>query len=91
MNKYVDKVKNIWYNISIINDIERFGKDMTIEQAVKVANLLGELDAIDALRGEIELFLSNEGFEYLPIELSKNLVALIDKAYEDKKKEIESL
>ncbi len=64
---------------------------MTIEQAVKVANLLGELDAIDALRGEIELFLSNEGFEYLPIELSKNLVALIDKAYEDKKKEIESL
>ena len=64
---------------------------MTIEQAVKVANLLGELDAIDALRGEIELFLSNEGFEYLPIELSKNLVALIDKAYEDKKKEIEEI
>jgi hypothetical protein len=64
---------------------------MTIEQAVKVANLLGELDAIEALSGEIELFLSNKGFEYLPIELRKSLVALIDKAYEDKKKEIEAL
>jgi hypothetical protein len=64
---------------------------MTIEQAVKVANLLGELDAIEALSGEIELFLSNKGFEYLPTELSKSLVALIDKAYEDKKKEIEAL
>lgn len=64
---------------------------MTIGQAVKVANLLGELEAIDALREEIELFLSNEGFACLPTELSKSLVALIDKAYEDKKKEIESL
>lgn len=64
---------------------------MTIEQAVKVANLLGELDAIEALRGEIELFLSNKGFEYLPTELCNNLVALVDKAYEDKKKEIEAL
>lgn len=91
MNKYVDKVKNIWYNISIRNDIERFGKNMTIEQAVKVANLLGELEAIDALRGEIELFLSNKGFEGVPIELQESLMALIDKAYEDKKKEIESL
>ena len=67
------------------------GKIMTIEQAVKVANLLGELDAIEALSGEIELFLSNEGFEYLPTELRDSLVALIDKAYEDKKKEIEAL
>lgn len=64
---------------------------MTVEQAVKVANLLGELDAIDALRGEIELFLSNKGFEYLPTELCDSLVALIDKAYEDKKKEIEEI
>lgn len=64
---------------------------MTIEQAVKVANLLGELDAIDALSGEIELFLSNKAFEYLPTELYDSLVALIDKAYEDKKKEIEAL
>ena len=64
---------------------------MTIEQAVKVANLLGELDAIDALRGEIELFLSNEGFEYIPMELRESLVSLIDKAYEDKKKEIEEM
>ena len=64
---------------------------MTIEQAVKVANLLEELEAIDALRGEIELFLSNEGFECLPTKLSKSLVDLIDKAFEDKKKEIESL
>ena len=64
---------------------------MTIEQAVKVANLLGELDAIDALRGEVELFLSNEGFEYLPMELRESLVSLIDNAYEDKKKEIEEM
>lgn len=64
---------------------------MTIEQAVKVANLLGELDAIDALSGEIELFLSNKAFEYLPTELYDSLVALVDKAYEDKKKEIEAL
>ena len=64
---------------------------MTIEQAVKVANLLGELDAIDALRGEIELFLSNEGFEYIPMELRESLVSLIDKAFEDKKKEIEEM
>lgn len=64
---------------------------MTIEQAVKVANLLEELDAIDALRGKIKLFLSNEGFECLPTELRKSLMALIDRAYEDKKKEIESL
>ena len=64
---------------------------MTIEQAVKVANLLGELDAIEALGSEIELFLSNKGFECLPTELSKSLIALIDKAYEDKKKEIEGL
>lgn len=64
---------------------------MTIEQAVKVANLLGELEAIDALRGEIELFLSNKGFEGVPLELQESLMALIDKAYEDKKKEIESL
>jgi hypothetical protein len=67
------------------------GKVMTIEQAVKVANLLGELEAIDALSGEIEMFLSNEAFEYLPTELCDSLVALIDKAYEDKKKEIEAL
>lgn len=64
---------------------------MTIEQAVKVSNLLGELEAIDALRGEIELFLSNKGFEGVPIELQESLMALIDKAYENKKKEIESL
>jgi hypothetical protein len=67
------------------------GKIMTIEQAVKVANLLGELEAIDALSGEIEMFLSNEAFEYLPTELCDSLIALIDKAYEDKKKEIEAL
>lgn len=67
------------------------GKIMTVEQAVKVANLLGELDAIDALRGEIELFLSNEAFEYIPMELRKSLVALIDKAYKDKEEEIEAL
>ena len=64
---------------------------MTIGQAVKVANLLEELEAIEALSGEIDLFLSNEGFESLPTELRKNLMALIDKAYEDKKKEIENL
>lgn len=64
---------------------------MTIEQAVKVTRLLEELDAIDALSGEIELFLSNPGFESLPIELSDNIIALINKAYEDKKKEIEEL
>lgn len=64
---------------------------MTIEQAVKAANLLQELEAIDTLSGEIELFLSNKGFEYLPTELCDSLVALIDKAYEDKKKEIEEI
>lgn len=64
---------------------------MTIEQAVKVTKVLEELNAIDALSGEIELFLSKPGFESLPIELSNNIIALIDKAYEDKKKEIEEL
>ena len=64
---------------------------MTIEQAVKVANLLEELDAIEALGEEIELFLSNTEFECLPTELRESLMALIEKAYEDKKKEIESL
>ena len=64
---------------------------MTIEQAVKVANLLQELEAIDALSGEIDMFLSSKAFEYLPTELCDNLVALIDKAYEDKKKEIEEM
>ena len=64
---------------------------MTIGQAVKVANLLGELEAIDALREEVELFLSSEEFVCLPTELNKSLVVLIDKAYEDKKKEIEAL
>jgi hypothetical protein len=64
---------------------------MTIGQAIKVANLLEELEAIEALSEEIELFLSNEGFESLPTELCKSLVVLIDKAYEDKKKEIEAL
>ena len=64
---------------------------MTIKQAVKVANLLQELEAIDALGSAIESFLSNKGFEYIPTELYNSLVTLIDKAYEDKKKEIESL
>lgn len=64
---------------------------MTIEQAVKVSNLLQELEAIDALSGEIEMFLSNEAFECLPKELCDSLVALIDKAYENKKKEIEEI
>ena len=64
---------------------------MTVEQAVKITNLLEELYAIDAFRCEIELFLSKAAFEYLPTELCDSLVALIDKAYEDKKKEIESL
>lgn len=64
---------------------------MTIEQAVKVANLLQELEAIEALGGEIEHFLSNKVFECLPTELCDNLVALIDKAYDDKKKEIEEM
>lgn len=64
---------------------------MTIEQAVKVANLLEELDAIAMLSGEIERFLSNQAFEDLPTELCESLVTLIDKAYEDKKKEIEAL
>lgn len=64
---------------------------MTVEQAVKVANLLEELDAIDALGSEIELFLSNKGFECLPTKLADDIIALIDKAYEDKKKEIEAL
>jgi len=64
---------------------------MTVEQAVKVANLLEELYAIDALRGEIELFLSQEAFECVPTELSEKLMALVKKAYEDKEKEIEAL
>lgn len=64
---------------------------MTVEQAVKVSNLLQELEAIDALSGEIEMFLSNKAFECLPQELCDSLVALIDKAYEDKKKEIEEI
>lgn len=64
---------------------------MTIEQAVKVANLLEELDAIEALGSEIELFLSNKGFECLPKEVYNSIMTLIDKAYEDKKKEIEAL
>lgn len=64
---------------------------MTVEQAVKVSNLLQELEAIDALSGEIEMFLSNKAFECLPTELCDSLVALIDKAYEDKKKQIEAL
>ena len=64
---------------------------MTVEQAAKITNLLEELYAIDALRCEIELFLSQEAFECVPTELSENLMTLIDKAYEDKKKEIEAL
>ena len=64
---------------------------MTVEQAAKITNLLEELYAIDAFRCEIELFLSQEVFECVPTELSENLMALIDKAYEDKKKEIEAL
>lgn len=69
----------------------KVGIIMTIEQAVKVSNLLEELYAIDALRGEIELFLSQKAFEYVPEELFENLMALIKKAYEDKEKEIEAL
>ena len=64
---------------------------MTVEQAAKITNLLEELYAIDALRCEIELFLSQEAFECVPTELFENLMTLIDKAYEDKKKEIEIL
>lgn len=64
---------------------------MTIGQAVKVANLLEELEAIDALGGQIEMFLSNVALESLPSKLANDIIALIDKAYEDKKKEIESL
>ena len=64
---------------------------MTVEQAAKITNLLEELYAIDALRCEIELFLSQETFECVPIELFENLMALIDKAYEDKKKEIKEM
>ena len=64
---------------------------MTVEQAVKITNLLEELYAIDAFRCEIELFLSQEAFECVPTELCEKLMALIDKAYEDKKKEIEAL
>jgi hypothetical protein len=64
---------------------------MTIEQAVKAANLLEELDAIEALGSEIKLFLSKAGFECLPRELYSSIMALIDKAHEDKKKEIEAL
>ena len=64
---------------------------MTIEQAVKVANLLEELDAIEALGSQIEMFLSNVALESLPSKLANDIIALLDKAYEDKKKEIESL
>ena len=64
---------------------------MTIDQAVKAANLLEELYAIEALSGEIEHFLSQKAFEYVPTELCESLVALIEKAYKDKEKEIESL
>lgn len=64
---------------------------MTIGQAVKVANLLGELEAIEALGSQIETFLSNVALESLPSKLANDIIALLDKAYEDKKKEIESL
>lgn len=64
---------------------------MTIKQAVKVANLLGELEAIEALGSQIEMFLSNVALESLPSKLANDIIALLDKAYEDKKKEIESL
>ena len=64
---------------------------MTIEQAVKVANLLGELEAIEALGSQIEMFISNVALESLPSKLANDIIALLDKAYEDKKKEIESL
>ena len=64
---------------------------MTIGQAVKVANLLQELEAIEALGSQIEMFLSNVSLESLPSKLANDIIALIDKAYEDKKKEIESL
>ena len=64
---------------------------MTIEQAVKVSNLLQELEAIDALGSQIEMFLSNVALESLPSKLANDIIALLDKAYEDKKKEIESL
>ena len=64
---------------------------MTIEQAVKVANLLEELEAIEALGSQIEMFLSNVALESLPSKLANDIIALLDKAYEDKKKEIESL
>lgn len=67
------------------------GKNMTIEQAVKVANLLGELEAIEALGSQIEMFLSNVALESLPSKLANDIIALLDKAYEDKKKEIEAL
>ena len=64
---------------------------MTIEQAVKVSNLLQELEAINALGSQIEMFLSNVALESLPSKLANDIIALLDKAYEDKKKEIESL
>ena len=64
---------------------------MTIKQAVKVANLLQELEAIEALGSQIEMFLSNVALESLPSKLANDIIALLDKAYEDKKKEIESL
>ena len=64
---------------------------MTIGQAVKVANLLQELEAIEALGSQIEMFLSNVALESLPSKLANDIIALLDKAYEDKKKEIESL
>ena len=62
---------------------------MTIEQAVKVANLLQELEAIDALRAEIDMFLSR--FEYIPTELADKIINLTDEAYINKEKEIEAM
>ncbi len=64
---------------------------MTVEQAVKVSNLLQELEAIDAFGSQIEMFLSNGAFESLPSKLANDIIALIDRAYDDKKKEIEEM
>lgn len=61
---------------------------MTIEQAVKVSNLLQELEAIDALGSQMEKFLSDNE---VPSKLTNDIKVLVAKAYNDKKKEIESL
>jgi hypothetical protein len=62
---------------------------MTINQAVKVSNLLQELEAIDALCGEIERVLAQD--PCIPSKLANDIIALVNKAYEDKKKEIEEM